>query len=309
VWCVKVCGYMGSGMSTVDLLCHQQGWRVKFCSYKGSGMSTVDRFVTSRGDVWSFIVIWGVACPLLICFVRSRSDVWSFVVILGVACPLLICLVSSRSDVWSSITLWGVACPLLICFVSSRGDVWSSIILWGVACPLLICFVSSRGDICVYDFTVSWFVPCHLLISCFERASEWMPRHTKNIHAHYTGSLSRTSDNPVRRLLTLQKYSGNCKYHLILTLHNQYTAIIFVNKISGNGHALYFLWRKTWIFLYILNELECFYVWDKNTAFCSGRTEWKEVLFQFQYEFSMIWIGFVFRLYLHHGVSWQWRYF
>lgn len=60
---------------------------------------------------------------------------------------------------------------------------------------------------------------------------------------------------------------------------SKYTAIIFLSKISGNGHAFYFLWSKNWIFLYILNELECCYVWDKNTVFCSRRTEWREVLF------------------------------
>jgi len=145
--------------------------------------------------------------------------VWSFVVLWGVACPLLIYFFSSRDDVWSFVVLWGVTCPLLMRFVSSRGDVWSFVVLWGVACPLF-CFVSSRRDVCVHDFTVSWFVPCHLLINCVDRTSEWMPRHTKNVHAHYTGSLSRTSNNPVRRLLTLQKYSGNYKYHLILTFHN-----------------------------------------------------------------------------------------
>jgi hypothetical protein len=129
-------------------------------------------FVSSRGDVWSFVVLWGVACPMLIYFVSSRGDVWSFVILWGVACPVLIYFVSSRGDVWSFVVLWGMECLLLICFVNSKGDVWSFVVLWGVASPLF-CFVSSRRYVCVYDFTVSWFVPCHYWsIALTERLNE-----------------------------------------------------------------------------------------------------------------------------------------
>ena len=153
--------------------------------------------------------------------------------------------------------VWRILRTLLIISVGIRRDVSNFVVIWGVACPLLICFVSSRRDVCVYDFTVLWFVPCHLLIIYIDRASEWMPRHTKNVHAHYTGSLSRTSDNLVRRLLTLQNTVetistilfercttfafGQNSLFLSFIWSSKYTAIIFLSKISGNGHALCFL--------------------------------------------------------------------